>query len=165
VIAGALAGAALLLVGAGAGKVVDPSRTVGALRALRWPSSPWLVRIGGMVETLLGVAVLVEGGRSLALLVAASYLGFAVFVLLALAASTPIGSCGCFARADTIPSGRHVVVVVLLAVGALVAAAADETVVADAGLAAWLLAAFVAVAAYGALTMQPPGQDRSRSVT
>jgi methylamine utilization protein MauE len=154
-IAGVLAGAALLLVAAGAGKVADPSRTVGALRALRWPSSPGLVRAGGLVETLLGVAVLVVGGRPLALLVAASYLGFAAFVLSALASGAPIGTCGCFARADTEPSSRHVVVVGLLAADAVVAAATDEATLADASWTAWVVAPLVAVLAYGLLTMQP----------
>jgi hypothetical protein len=149
----ALLGAAgLLLVAAGAAKVADPSRTAGALAALGWLSAPALVRTGALAETLLGAAALVVGGRILALLVAASYLGFALFVMTALRAKTPIGTCGCFGRADTPPKPVHVTVDALLATGAVAAAATDAPALLDASWWTWPLAAILALAAYGFLT-------------
>jgi hypothetical protein len=157
--AGAVGAAALLLVVAGAGKVADPTRTVGALRALRvrrgpaLPSSPLLVRAGAAGELVLGAATLVYGGRVLPLLVAASYLGFAAFVAAALRSGTPVGTCGCFGRADTPPRPVHVLLDALLAAGAVAAAATGAPAlvgaswvawVTAAALSAWFLAAFVA---------------------
>jgi predicted MFS family arabinose efflux permease len=49
------------------------------------------------------------------LLVAASYLGFAAFVVAALRHGTMIGSCGCFGREDTPPHWSHVALNVVLA--------------------------------------------------
>ena len=111
-----------LLVVAGAAKLVDPSRTAGALRVLGWPSSPRLVRVGAAGELLLGTSALVFGGPVLAVLVALSYLAFTAFVVVALRSDKPIGTCGCFGRADTEPSLTHVVVNLVLAAGALYAA-------------------------------------------
>jgi hypothetical protein len=157
VIAALLGASAVLLVAAGAAKVADPSRTAGALAALGWPPSPWLVRAGALAETVLGVATLVIGGRVLALLVATSYLGFALFVMAALRAKTPIGTCGCFARADTPPQPAHVTVDALLAAGAVAAAATDAPALVDAAWWTWPLAALIALAAYGFLT-KPGGR-------
>jgi hypothetical protein len=151
---GALAGAAVLLAVAGAAKVVDPSRLVGALAALGWPASGTLVRVAAVAETVLGVATVVGGGRVLALLVAASYLGFAAFVMAALRAGTPLETCGCIGRADTPPSPEHVVVDGLLAGGAVLAGATDAPALWDASWVAWPVALVVAVVAYGALTRQ-----------
>lgn len=141
-----------MLVAAGAAKVVDPSRTAGALAALGWPSSPVLVRVGAAAELLLGTATLVVGGRVLAMLVAASYLGFALFVMAALRSGTPLGTCGCFGQADTPPRPHHVVFDAALAAGAVLAAWADAGPLADASWPAWLLAAGLAALAYVGLT-------------
>ncbi|HEY3140209.1 MAG TPA: MauE/DoxX family redox-associated membrane protein [Acidimicrobiales bacterium] len=149
--AGLLGGASLLLLLAGAAKLADPSRTAGALRALGWPSSPWLVRLGALVELVLAAATLVIGGRVLALLVGASYLGFALFVMSALRAKTPIATCGCFAEPDTPPSPRHVLIDGLLALGAIAAAAGDGPSLLDASWPAWILAAAVASVGLAAL--------------
>jgi hypothetical protein len=100
--------AAALLVVAGAAKVVDPAMTVGALRALRLPSSPTLVRAGAAAEVVLGLTALAVGGPLPWALVALSYLGFGAFVVAALRAGTMVGSCGCFGREDTPPHPLHV---------------------------------------------------------
>jgi hypothetical protein len=152
VIAGLLAGAALLLVVGGATKVVDPSGLEGALAALGRPLPGWVVRLGAVAETGLGAAALVGGGRALALLVAASYLGFAAFVMAALRAGTPLATCGCIGRADTPPSPEHVVVDVVLAGGAVLAGATDTPALWDASWLAWPVALAVAVVAYSLLT-------------
>lgn len=107
--------AAALLALAGAQKVIDPTMTVGALRALRLPSSPLLVRAGSAVELALGVVAIAVGGAALWWGVAASYVLFAAFVTAALRHGTMIGSCGCFGREDTPPHWTHVVLNLALA--------------------------------------------------
>ena len=67
------------------------------------------VRIGGAIEVVIGVAALLVGGPVLCALVAASYLAFAGFVVVALRTGAPISSCGCFGKVDTPPSVVHVV--------------------------------------------------------
>lgn len=101
--------AATLLALAGAQKVLDPTMTVGALRALRLPSSNAIVRAGSAAELALGVAAVGFGGSLLWSLVALSYLAFAAFVVAALRNGTMLGSCGCFGREDTPPHWSHVV--------------------------------------------------------
>lgn len=144
--------AALLLVAAGAAKVVEPARTVGALRALGWPAAPLLVRVGAAVELLLGAAMLSVGGAWVAGLVAVSYLGFAVFVAAALREGAPIGSCGCFGQADTPPSGLHLAVVLVLAGGAAAGAVWANAALPDQGVLTWLVTLLLAGGAYVALT-------------
>jgi len=99
---------ALLLALAGAQKLIDPTMTVGALHALRLPSSPLLVRVGSAAELALGIAAVVVGGAALWWAVAASYLAFGAFVVAALRHGTMIGSCGCFGREETPPHWSHV---------------------------------------------------------
>ena len=106
---------AALLALAGAQKLLDPTMTVGALRALRLPSAPALVRLGSAAELALGVTAIAFGGAVLWLLVAASYLAFGAFVVAALRRGTMIGSCGCFGREETPPHATHVVLNVVLA--------------------------------------------------
>ena len=95
--------AAGLLVLAGAQKVLDPAMTVGALRALGLPSAPALVRVGAATEMVLGASALSTGDPALWVLVAVSYLAFALVVVAAIRKGTMIGSCGCFGREDTPP--------------------------------------------------------------
>jgi hypothetical protein len=99
--------AALLLALAGAQKLLDPTLTIGALSALRLPSGAVLVRVGAFVELVVGIVAIVVGG-ALWWLVAASYLAFTAFVALAIRRRVPIGTCGCFGRAETLPSWSHV---------------------------------------------------------
>ena len=110
----ALAVASLLAM-AGAQKLVDPTMTVGALRAMRVPSSPLLVRAGSAAELALGVAAIAVGGAALWWAVAVSYLAFAAFVVAALRKGTMIGTCGCFGREETPPHWTHVGLNVALA--------------------------------------------------
>ena len=123
----ALAVAALLVL-AGAQKVLDPTMTDGALRALRIPSSKALVRVGAAAEALLGAAAITVGGPVLWTLVAVSYLAFAAFVTAALRKGTMIGSCGCFGREETPPHWSHVALNVVLAGIAGAAATLDHPV-------------------------------------
>lgn len=106
---------AALIALAGGQKVLDPTMTVGALRAVRLPASPVLVRIGAGLELGLGVTAIVAGGAAMWWLVALSYVAFAVFVTAALRHGTMIGSCGCFGREETPPHISHVVLNLCLA--------------------------------------------------
>jgi hypothetical protein len=97
-----------LLVAAGVAKGVAPQAAAGALRAMHLPSQLVLVRALGTVEVLLGVWVLYSGSAPAAFALGLFYLGFAVFVIVALARRLPIGSCGCFGKDDTPPTWIHV---------------------------------------------------------
>ena len=154
--------AALVLAGAGIAKAVDPTMTVGALRGVKLRVPAVGVRIGGVVEAVLAVAAVVTGSAILALGVAASYLAFTGFVVVALVRRIPIGSCGCFAKEDTPPSMVHIVVNLGAAVSAVGFAASEGnglgSTIADqpaAGVPFLLLAVAGAYAVYSALTVVP----------
>lgn len=115
--------AALLLVTAGLAKVRQPSATSATLRAASLPSHPATVRSLGLVECVLGVALLALGGRAPAVLLAASYLGFALFA--ARHRQRPGSSCGCFGESSAPLGRRHVVVDGAVAVALVGAAAAS----------------------------------------
>jgi hypothetical protein len=99
--------AALLAIGGGF-KAVSPNDTANALRGVGLPGSRLLVRAGGALEVAIGVFAIVSGGRVGAAFVAASFVGFAAFVAVALVRGVPISTCGCFGKADTPPSLVHV---------------------------------------------------------
>lgn len=114
VLAGPFAIAAVLLAGGGGAKAFRPRDTAQALVAvgIRFPRvlpARAVVRVGGAIEAVIGVAALVVGGPLLCALVAASYVAFAAFVGVALRTGAPISSCGCFGKIDTPPSIVHVV--------------------------------------------------------
>jgi hypothetical protein len=114
VLAGPFAIAAMLLALGGAAKAVRPRDTAQALAAVgirlpRVAPARLVVRVGGAVEAVVGVAALLVGGPVLCALVAVSYVVFAGFVFVALRTGAPISSCGCFGKVDTPPSIVHVV--------------------------------------------------------
>lgn len=122
---------ALLAVG-GALKAVDPGDTAHALGALGLPHTRLLVRAGGVAEVVVGVGALVVGGPVFAGLVAASYLAFTAFVVVALRRGAPISSCGCFGKVDTPPSSVHVVIdLAAAAIATVVAVAGDPVALPD----------------------------------
>jgi hypothetical protein len=127
VVAGPFAVAAALLAIGGVMKAFRPHDTANALRGVGLPSWLALVRVGGLVEVVIGVSALVTGGTVSAALVALSYLGFLGFVLAALRADVPVASCGCFGKVDTPPSRVHVGIN-LAAVAAAVTVALDPGV-------------------------------------
>jgi hypothetical protein len=120
-VAPTLAAAALLVV-AGAPKVLRPLDTWRALRSVGLPVPVVAVRLGGLAEVAIGVVAILQGGRIVDALVAASYLGFTAFVIVALSKGGVLASCGCVGRPDTPPTVAHVVVTALLAASAGVAA-------------------------------------------
>jgi uncharacterized protein YjeT (DUF2065 family) len=113
--------AAVLLVLAGLPKAFRPEDTRRALRSVGWRVPDAAVRLGGGLEATLGVAAAVLGGVVLTSSVAASYLGFSVFVVIALRRGGSLASCGCIGTPDTPPTKTHVVVTGLLAAGSLAA--------------------------------------------
>ena len=154
--------ATLLLAAAGVSKLIDPTMTVGALRAsgIRVPEGA--VRAAGGAEALLAIAAAVTGAPVLAGAVGMSYLVFTAFVIVALARHLPIGTCGCFGRTDTPPSALHVIVNLGAAVSAFAIAARDGgglgSVVRDqplAGVPLLLLVLTGAYAAFAVLTVVP----------
>ncbi len=89
------------------------------------------MRIGGAIEVVIGVAALLVGGPVLCALVAASYVAFTGFVVVALRTGAPISSCGCFGKADTPPSIVHVVLDLLFAGVATAAAVTGDVALPD----------------------------------
>jgi hypothetical protein len=162
VIAALVGAAALLLLGAGAAKAADPTRTAGALAVRGWPSSPALVRTGAVAEAALGAAALVVGGPVVAALVAASYVAFTAFVISALRADVPVGTCGCFGRPDTPPRVLHAVIDAVLALGAVAGAIVGVEPLVEAGAVAGLGAVGLAAAGYLGLTRRSGASDRGR---
>jgi hypothetical protein len=152
----ALVGAAgLLLLGAGGAKVVDPTRTVGALNALGLPVGSTVVRLGAVGEAVLGAVALVVGGRVPAALVGASFAAFATFVVVALRSGGPIGTCGCFGRADTPPRPVHVAVDVVVAAAGVAGAVVGVGPVLDSSLPEAAAAVALAAGAYVLFTRAP----------
>ena len=136
VLAGPFTIAAVLLAIGGALKAVRPRDTAQALTAigLRFPSSlpaRGAVRVGGAIETVIGVGALLTGGPVFAALVAASYLVFTIFVVVALRSGAPISSCGCFGKVDTPPSMVHVVIDLAAAAVAVGAAVVGDVALPD----------------------------------
>jgi hypothetical protein len=152
VITAPVGGAGLLLLAAGALKVVDPTRTAGALAARGWPVPSPAVRGAALAEAALGAAVVAVGGHVLPALVAASYAGFAWFVRGALRSGAPVGTCGCFGQTDTPPRRLHVVVDAGFAIAAGFGALVGVEALLDASLPVVAAALAVAVAGYLALT-------------
>jgi len=115
--------ACLLLVGAGVAKAWRPDDTARALVPLLGSASPAAVRLAVRVaagaEAVLGACAMVWPAPGTASLVAASYAGFAGFVLHARRRGGALATCGCFGRADTPPTRLHVVVDLSLAGAAL----------------------------------------------
>lgn len=103
----------------GALKVVDPSGTVGAARALGLAVGDGSVRVLAAGEVVLGGVALAVSAPWIAALVAASYVGFAGLTGVALARRLPIDSCGCLGRLETPPSWRHLLVLVAVAGGSV----------------------------------------------
>jgi hypothetical protein len=125
-VAPSLAAAALLVL-AGAPKVVRPHDTRRALRSVGVSVPAVAVRLGGLLEVGVGAVALIEGGRVVDLLVAASYLAFTGFVIVAMRTGGVLASCGCLGRPDTPPTVSHVLVTAAFAVAAGVAAGLGPT--------------------------------------
>ncbi len=164
---------AALLAAGGAAKVVKPAPTARALAEMGLRAPAGAVRAGAAVELAVAAGALAGAGRAFALLVAASYVGFAGFVAIALSRGVPLSSCGCFGVADTPPTGVHLgvnlaaaAVAGAVALGAGGAGGLSEITAMDGSLV--LRGAFLVLTAasvwfaYAALTLLPKLQGASR---
>ena len=113
------ASAALLLVVAGAAKLIRPADGFAGLVGLR--TRPVAVRLIGVLEAAAGIAALIAGGLA-AWIVGLLYAAFALVVLRAVLSGAD--SCGCFGRLDAPPSPIHVAGNLTLAAMSFIAAGA-----------------------------------------
>jgi hypothetical protein len=118
--------AAILMVVAGAAKVVRPEPAANALGVVGIGAAPAVIRLGAGLEVLVGLAAMAAPGPVPAFALGASYLAFAGFILV-LRTKPGAESCGCFGADDEPPSLRHVVVDVLLGLGCLLAVATSSS--------------------------------------
>lgn len=100
---------ATLLVITGVPKITNPGGTARALYSLGVPATLNTERAIGAVEVGAGMAALLFGGRVAAAAIAFVYIGFSVFIALALR-SEDVRTCGCFGEKDVPPSLRHLVI-------------------------------------------------------
>jgi hypothetical protein len=121
-LAGPFAAAGALLALGGVFKVARPLPTAGALRAVGARPPVAAVRALGAGEAVVGVAAVLTGSPALAALVAAAYLAFTAFVVIAMRGGTALQSCGCFGEVETPPSEVHVLLDVGFACTALASA-------------------------------------------
>lgn len=171
-LAGPFLASALLLVAAGATKVVDPLPLVRALHSVGVRLRKRVVRVFAAGEVLLGAAAVVIGSRLLAAGVALSYAGFTAFVALARARGGVLASCGCFGKDDTPPTRTHIAVTAAAALVAAVVAVRPLGALPDlldgqaaAGLPLLVVTAIVALLAYLVLARLPLLQARPAQVT
>jgi hypothetical protein len=97
---------AALLVITGVPKVTNPGGTARALYSLGVPATLNTERAIGVVEVGAGMAALLFGGRAAAAAIALVYIGFSLFIALALR-SEEVRNCGCFGERDVPPSRLH----------------------------------------------------------
>jgi len=160
---------ALLLTGAGLAKLWAPMPTRTALYAVGLPSATAAVVALALIEVAIAGAVVVIGGVVPALLLAATYAGFAAFVV---AGRERLSSCGCFGRTGTAPGPIHVafnlVVAATAAASLLDPVPAIDRVLADQPWAGVPFVALVVVGAalgYAVLTSLPAALEHVGSTT
>ena len=115
----------LLLVFAGAAKLAFPRPAADLMGALGFPAGVWFARVAGGAELALGVTALAVRGPAPAMASAGVYSLFALVVLLAL--SRGLSSCGCFGQVDSPPSRIHVVGNLFFAAVFVMAAGAGDS--------------------------------------
>lgn len=98
----------------------SPHDVARALGQLGLPTRPFSGFIIGLVEVIVGASALF---LEPALLVQGIlYLGFAVWIVLALRSEVPLASCGCLGRDDTPPTWGHLVMNLVATIVSLAAA-------------------------------------------
>jgi len=111
----------LLLIVTGVAKIRSPQDVNRALAALGLPSFRSAGLLIGAAEVAVGIAALFAAVGLLAQGIL--YLGFAIWVLVALRRDVPLASCGCLGKDDTPPTVGHLVMN-LIAVAASLGAVA-----------------------------------------
>jgi hypothetical protein len=121
--AGLAVAASALLVLAAVPKLATPTSAIVALRSvgLVWVGRK-TVRALTVIELAAGIGAIVVGGRFVDGVVALLYVGFSVFLVVAL--RSPGASCGCTGRDDTPPTLAHLLMTLVFAAGASAATVA-----------------------------------------
>ena len=119
------AAAAVLLLIAGAAKLVRPQPTVELVTDLGLPAPRAAIMALGLFEVSVAVVALAFDDVGPAVAVGGLYVVFGVVVVRSL--SLGATSCGCFGRAETPPSWLHVVGNFGFAIASFVAASADRS--------------------------------------
>jgi hypothetical protein len=167
-LSGAYSASALLLVAAGAAKALRPHDTARALSQAGLRAGPVAVRAAAVVETVLGALALTAEWGVVSLLVALSYLGFAVFVVVAWSRDGPLSSCGCFGKDDAPASIAHALVDLAFAAIALTHPASLVSAVRDqplGGVPLMMLTALTAYLAYLVMAVLPRAQAAARAAS
>ncbi len=110
VLEGPMAVLGVVLVVSGIMKLADTAPTEAMFGAMRLPDSGLVVRLVALYEIVVGVGVVVFGGRVFAALVGASYAVFTIVSATLLARGERSVSCGCFGRSSATISPIHVAV-------------------------------------------------------
>lgn len=128
--------ATLLLGGAGVAKLRRPDYTARALSSagLGPIGHRHVVRVGAAAEVAVALAALIRPGTLTGFLVAAAYVVFAWFVLVALRRGWSLSSCGCFGRPDSRPTYAHVVLNTAAAASAVIWAVTPGSLAGPSGL-------------------------------
>ncbi len=108
VLSGQIFSAVLVLTGAA--KLLRPTDTVRAVRALKIPLAQQTVYLIAIAEVTIGGAALALPSTYLFAAQAILYASFTVWVTAAMNSGVPVASCGCLGRDDTPPYWGHVVV-------------------------------------------------------
>lgn len=104
----AFAVAAVLLVIAGAAKIVAPAQAVDSLRAAGASMPAIGVRALGTVEAAIGTAAALEPSAATAIALAVAYLGFCLFLLRLIRNGNRNLDCGCFGGSGAQATPAHV---------------------------------------------------------
>jgi hypothetical protein len=102
--------ATALLIVTGTAKLIDYRPTEGALRIAGLPARKQWVWLLACSEIAIAIVAFIFGGVVGGLAVAAIYLAFTGFVVIAMLRRLPLQSCGCFGKVDTPVSVGHLIV-------------------------------------------------------
>ncbi len=100
--------ACFVLCATGISKVWKPEPTGRALRAVGLPGSRLAVRLLGSAEVAAATGGILAPVAVTGVAVGTLYVGFAAFLVAALARDVPVASCGCAGERDLPPSWVHV---------------------------------------------------------
>jgi hypothetical protein len=112
--AGVTLACAALLVVSGIPKLRNPGSTVTAMRSVgAHRTNAAGARLLTLVELAVGATAIAVGGRWADAALSGVYLGFSLFLIVALRRNAP--SCGCAGRVDTPPTLAHLAMTVMFA--------------------------------------------------
>ena len=119
--------ASVLLIASGVAKLRRTEPSSRALAAARLPSGAPVVRTLAVAETSVGVAFVLRPAPVTALLLAAMYVAFAVFLVALLRRPAEASTCGCLGDRQAPPSRLHVGMDLIAAAAAIAVATLSAT--------------------------------------